>query len=206
MVHRYGQRTGCLYLLQERKPVPYNGLTIFHSQKSMTMTIAEFDHFDVEEKKKVLMNCCGSTTWVNKMIAALPAEDLVDLLEIAEEQWYACHEADWREAFSYHPQIGDIDSLKEKFSGTAQWAEGEQASVKQASEQTLEQLAEGNQVYKERFGYIFIVNATGKSADEMLHLLNQRLYNNPDVEIQIAMEEQMKITRHRLQKLFGITS
>jgi 2-oxo-4-hydroxy-4-carboxy-5-ureidoimidazoline decarboxylase len=170
------------------------------------MTIAEFDHFDVEEKKKLLLSCCGSTTWVNKMIAALPAEDLVDLLEMAEEQWYACHEADWREAFSQHPQIGDIESLKEKFSGTARWAEGEQASVKQASEQTLEQLAEGNQVYKERFGYIFIVNATGKSADEMLYLLNQRLYNNPDVEIQIAMEEQMKITKLRLEKLFGITS
>jgi 2-oxo-4-hydroxy-4-carboxy-5-ureidoimidazoline decarboxylase len=170
------------------------------------MTIAEFDHLDVEEKKKVLLTCCGSTTWVNKMIAALPAEDLVDLLEMAEEQWYACHEADWREAFSHHPQIGDIDSLKEKFSGTAQWAEGEQASVKQASEQTLEQLAEGNQVYKERFGYIFIVNATGKSADEILNLLNQRLYNNPDVEIQIAMEEQLKITKLRLEKLFGITS
>lgn len=170
------------------------------------MTIAEFDHLGVEDKKKLLQSCCGSTSWVNNMIAALPAEDLVDLLEIAEEQWYACHEADWREAFSHHPQIGDIDALKEKFAATAQWAEGEQASVKQASEQTLEQLAEGNQVYKEKFGYIFIVCATGKSADEMLQLLNQRLYNNPDVEIQIAMEEQLKITRLRIEKLFGITT
>ena len=170
------------------------------------MTIAEFDHLDVEEKKKLLLTCCGSTAWVDKVIAALPAEDLVDLLEIAEEQWYACHEADWREAFSHHPQIGDLDSLKEKFSDTAQWAAGEQASVQQASEKTLEQLAEGNQVYKERFGYIFIVCATGKSADEMLTILNQRLYNSPEVEIQIAMEEQVKITKLRLEKLFGITS
>jgi 2-oxo-4-hydroxy-4-carboxy-5-ureidoimidazoline decarboxylase len=169
------------------------------------MTIAEFDHLDVEEKKQLLHTCCGSTGWVNNMISALPAEDLVDLLEIAEEQWYACHEADWREAFSHHPKIGDIDSLKEKYASTAQWAEGEQSSVKQASEQTLEQLGEGNQVYEQRFGYIFIVCATGKSADEMLQLLNQRLYNNPEVEIQIAMEEQLKITRLRLEKLFGIT-
>lgn len=170
------------------------------------MTIAEFDHLDVEEKKKLLHACCGSTAWVNNMISALPAEDLVDLLEIAEEQWYACHEADWREAFTHHPKIGDINSLKEKFAGTAQWAEGEQSSVKQASEQTLQQLAAGNQTYEQRFGYIFIVCATGKSADEMLQLLNQRLYNNPDVEIQIAMEEQLKITKLRLEKLFGITS
>jgi 2-oxo-4-hydroxy-4-carboxy-5-ureidoimidazoline decarboxylase len=137
------------------------------------------------------------------MIAAPPAEDLVDLLEIAEEQWYACHETDWREAFSHHPKIGDINSLKEKFAETAQLAEDEPASVKQASEQTLEQLAEANEVYEKKFGYIFIVYATGKSADEMLQLINQRLYNNPEVEIQVAMEEQLKITKRRLEKIFG---
>jgi 2-oxo-4-hydroxy-4-carboxy-5-ureidoimidazoline decarboxylase len=169
------------------------------------MTIAEFDHLDIIEKKALLQSCCGSNTWVNNMLTALPAEDLVDLLEIAEEQWYLCHQSDWQEAFSHHPKIGDIETLKEKFAATAQWAEGEQASVKEASEQTLQQLAEGNQAYEQRFGYIFIVCATGKSADEMLHALQQRLYNNPEVEIQIAMEEQLKITKLRLEKLFGIT-
>ena len=168
------------------------------------MTIAEFDHLNIEEKKVLLHQCCGSSTWVNNMIAAPPAEDLVDLLEIAEEQWYACHEPDWREAFSHHPKIGDIDTLKEKFAATAQLAESEQAAVKQASEQTLQQLAAGNQAYEQRFGYIFIVCATGRSADEMLQLLNQRLYNNPEVEIQIAMEEQLKITKLRLEKLFDM--
>ncbi len=168
------------------------------------MTIAEFDHLDVEEKKALLYNCCGSTTWVNKMLPALPAEDLVDLLEIAEEQWYACHESDWREAFAQHPKIGDINSLKEKQATATAWAESEQASVKQASEETIQQLAAGNEAYEKRFGYIFIVCATGKSADEMLQILNQRLYNSPEVEIQIAMEEQLKITKLRLEKLFGI--
>jgi 2-oxo-4-hydroxy-4-carboxy-5-ureidoimidazoline decarboxylase len=163
------------------------------------MTIAEFDHLDIAEKKALLHSCCGSAAWVNNMLAAMPAEDLVDLLEIAEEQWYLCHEPDWREAFSHHPRIGDLQSLKEKF------AEGEQASVKEASEQTLQQLANGNQAYEQRFGFIFIVCATGKSADEMLQLLQQRLYNNAEVEIQIAMEEQLKITKLRLEKLFGIT-
>ena len=169
------------------------------------MTIAEFDHLGITEKKALLHSCCGSNTWINNMLTALPAEDLVDLLEIAEEQWYLCHEPDWQEAFSQHPKIGDIETLKEKFAATAQWAEGEQSSVKEASEQTLQQLANGNQAYEQRFGYIFIVCATGKSADEMLQLLQQRLYNNPEVEIQIAMEEQLKITKLRLEKLFGIT-
>jgi 2-oxo-4-hydroxy-4-carboxy-5-ureidoimidazoline decarboxylase len=166
------------------------------------MTIAEFDHLDAEQKKALLHQCCGSTNWINRILEALPAEDLVDLLEIAEEQWYACHEQDWREAFSHHPKIGDIDSLKEKFAATAHWAEGEQASVQQATEKTLQELAAGNDAYEQRFGYIFIVCATGKSADEMLQLLNLRLYNNPEVEIQIAMEEQNKITKLRLEKLF----
>lgn len=168
------------------------------------MNIAEFDHLNAEQKKALLHQCCGSTNWINRMLEALPAEDLVDLLEIAEEQWYACHEPDWREAFSHHPKIGDIDSLKEKFGSTAHLAEGEQASVQQASEKTLQELAAGNQAYEQRFGYIFIVCATGKSADEMLQLLNLRLYNNPEVEIQIAMEEQNKITKLRLEKLFEI--
>lgn len=168
------------------------------------MTIAEFDHLTVEEKKALLHSCCGSTNWVNKVIAALPAEDLVDLLEIAEEQWYACHEPDWREAFAQHPRIGDVNSLKEKLTATTSWAESEQASVKQASEQTIQQLAAGNETYEKQFGYIFIVFATGKSADEMLQMLNQRLYNSPEVEIQIAMEEQLKITKRRIEKLFGI--
>ena len=167
------------------------------------MTIAEFDHLSAEEKRPLLHQCCGSTSWVNNMLTALPAEDLVDLLEIAEEQWYACHEPDWREAFTHHPKIGNIDTLKEKFASTAHFAQGEQSSVQQASEQTLQQLAEANQTYESRFGYIFIVCATGKSADEMLQLLHLRLYNNPEVEIQIAMEEQLKITKLRLEKLFG---
>jgi 2-oxo-4-hydroxy-4-carboxy-5-ureidoimidazoline decarboxylase len=167
------------------------------------MTIAEFDHLGAEEKKTLLHQCCGSNSWVNNMLTALPAEDLVDLLEIAEEQWYACYEPDWREAFSHHPKIGDISTLKEKFASTAHLAEGEQSAVQQASEQTLQQLAEANQAYENRFGYIFIVCATGKSADEMLQLLNLRLYNNPEVEIQIAMEEQLTITKLRLEKLFG---
>ena len=169
------------------------------------MTIAEFDHMDIEEKKALLHQCCGSTTWVNKVISALPAEDLIDLQEIAEEQWYACSEQDWREAFGHHPKIGDLNSLKEKYSSTGHWAEGEQSSVKQATEQTLRALVEENQEYEKKFGYIFIVFATGKTADEMLSILKQRFYNSPETEIQIAMEEQLKITKLRLEKLFGVS-
>ncbi|WP_205510735.1 2-oxo-4-hydroxy-4-carboxy-5-ureidoimidazoline decarboxylase [Longitalea arenae] len=168
------------------------------------MTIAEFDGLDIEKKKALLHTCCGSTAWVNNVLEALPAEDLIDLFQIAEEKWYACHESDWREAFAQHPRIGDINSLKENLSAANAWAEKEQSAVKQASEQTIQELAAANEKYEQRFGYTFIVCATGKPANEMLQILNQRLYNSPEVEIQVAMEEQLKITRLRLEKLFGI--
>jgi 2-oxo-4-hydroxy-4-carboxy-5-ureidoimidazoline decarboxylase len=166
------------------------------------MTIADFDHLDKEEKKKLLFPCCGSSAWVNKMLTIPPVEDLVDLEEEAEEKWYECSEADWKEAFSHHPKIGDMSSLREKFAKD-QWAEGEQSSVKQASEEVLRSLTEGNKLYEEKFGYIFIVCATGRSAEEMLGMMTARLHNSPADEIQIAMEEQLKITKLRLEKLFN---
>jgi 2-oxo-4-hydroxy-4-carboxy-5-ureidoimidazoline decarboxylase len=135
------------------------------------------------------------------MLAFFPADDLVEILEDAEEQWYQCSERDWKEAFSHHPRIGDMDSLKKKFMPTANWAVGEQGGVKTASQDTLEALARGNRDYEMKFGYIFIVCATGKTAEEMLDLLQNRLKNDPKDEIQIAADEQNKITKIRLEKL-----
>jgi 2-oxo-4-hydroxy-4-carboxy-5-ureidoimidazoline decarboxylase len=166
------------------------------------MTIAEFDHLADDEKRSLLRQCCGSSAWIKKMLSVLPAEDLIDLFEDAEEKWYECNEADWKEAFSHHPKIGDIDSLKEKFASTANWAVEEQSSINKASEQVLQSLAEGNKSYEEKFGYIFIVCATGRSPEEMLGMLTARLHNSPEDEIKIAMEEQNKITKLRLEKLF----
>ena len=165
------------------------------------MTIADFDHLDRESKKKLLYQCCGSSAWVDKMLAAPPAEDLIDLFEDAEERWYSLTEDDWKEAFSNHPKIGDVESLRKKFASD-QFASGEQSGVVNASDQTLQALAEGNKIYEEKFGYIFIVHAAGKSAVEMLGILTARLQNKPATEIANAMDEQSKITRFRLEKLF----
>ena len=166
------------------------------------MTIAEFDNFKIEKKTELLRQCCGSTVWVNKMLTVFPVEDLVDLIEDAEEKWYECTEEDWKEAFSHHPKIGDVDSIKKKFASTAEWATGEQCGVNDAAEKTLQELADGNKAYEEKFGYIFIVSATGKSAEEILSLLQSRLPNSPEEEIKIAVEEQGIITKIRLEKLF----
>jgi 2-oxo-4-hydroxy-4-carboxy-5-ureidoimidazoline decarboxylase len=101
-----------------------------------------------------LSKCCGSSAWLSKMLVFFPADDLVELLEDAEEQWYKCNEEDWKEAFEHHPKIGDIESLKKKFSSTAQWASDEQSAVSHASQKTIEALAETNRLYEEKFGYI----------------------------------------------------
>jgi len=135
------------------------------------------------------------------MLPFFPADDLVELLEDAEEQWFKCSEEDWKRAFAQHPKIGDIDSLKKKFASTAAWASGEQSGVNAASQNTIEALAEANKKYEDKFGYIFIVCATGKSAEEMLEILLSRLPNDPEEEIEIAADEQNKITKLRLEKL-----
>jgi 2-oxo-4-hydroxy-4-carboxy-5-ureidoimidazoline decarboxylase len=167
-----------------------------------TMTIAQFDHLPLDRKRELLFQCCGSTGWVNKMIPVFPVEDLVDLLECAEEKWYECSEEDWLEAFEHHPKIGDINSLKERFANTKEWAEGEQAAVKQTSKEVLKELSEYNKTYEEKFGFIFIICATGRSAEEMLVFLKERLHNSKAEEIAIAAREQLKIFQLRLEKLF----
>jgi len=166
------------------------------------MTIADFDHLPIEQKRELLQRCCGSKAWIDKMIAAPPLENLVDLEETAEEKWWECSEKDWLEAFEHHPKIGDINSLKEKYSNTVAWASNEQSGVGSASDEILSALARGNDDYEQKFGHIFIVCATGKSAGEMLEILQSRLPNDRKDEIKIAADEQLKITKLRLEKLF----
>jgi len=167
------------------------------------MTIAQFDHLTEAEKREQLFKCCGSTHWVDLMLTVFPVEGLVNLLQYADEKWLLCGEQDWLEAFTHHPKIGNKSSLKEKFATTASWASNEQSGVSSASDDVIDALAKGNDDYFDKFGFIFIVCATGKSAQEMLDLLVARLPNDWDTEIQIAAEEQAKITAIRLNKLFA---
>jgi 2-oxo-4-hydroxy-4-carboxy-5-ureidoimidazoline decarboxylase len=165
------------------------------------MTLHELNTLPRQQLSDVLLKCCGSHAWVNKMLPFFPAEDLVEILEDAEEQWFLCSEADWKEAFAHHPRIGDLDSLQKKFASTAEWASGEQSGVRSVSQEMLAALAEANKKYEEKFGYIFIVCAAGKSAGEMLTLLETRMQNSLEVEIEMAADEQNKITKLRIEKL-----
>ena len=121
------------------------------------------------------------------------------MLTAAREEWFALSPDDWVEAFSHHPRIGDRDALRRKFAATRALSEREQSGVGGASEEVLAALLEGNREYEARFGYIFIVCATGKTAAEMLALLRARLENDPQTEIRIAAEEHAKICDLRLR-------
>ena len=132
------------------------------------------------------------------MLGRRPFLNREALLAAARGEWFALSPADWREAFTHHPRIGDRASLRWRFAATRHLSEKEQAGVAGATEDVLAALAEANAAYESKFGYIFIVCATGRSAAEMLAMLTTRLGNDADTEIRIAAEEHARITELRL--------
>lgn len=151
----------------------------------------------------LLGQCCGSSRWIAGMVARRPFQSRNAVLLAADEIWRALGPADWREAFSHHPRIGERKSALSQSARATAWAAGEQSGVGRADDDVLSALATANREYEQRFGFIYIVFATGKSAEEMLLLARERLRNDPEVELRVAAEEQRKITRLRLEKLLG---
>jgi 2-oxo-4-hydroxy-4-carboxy-5-ureidoimidazoline decarboxylase len=158
----------------------------------------ELDAAPPEAARELLSRACGSTRWVDRMMERRPFGSDARLLRAARIEWFGLTEADWLEAFSHHPQIGDRASLAARFPATHDLSAKEQAGVGRAGDDVLSALAEGNATYLDRFGFIFIVCATGKTAEEMLAVLRERLKNNRATELRIAAEEQAKITALRL--------
>lgn len=155
------------------------------------------------EARALLVRCCGSSRWVDAMVKARPFKDEAALLAKADAAWGQTGPDDWREAITHHPRIGDVSRLRERFASTASWSAQEQGGMDSAAEDVIQGLAEGNRAYEERFGFGFLVCATGKSAAQMLELLRARLPNTREAELQVAAGEQAKITRLRLHKLLG---
>ena len=148
-----------------------------------------------------LLKCCGSSSWARQIAVLRPYSNVEELMTAAERIWWSLGEQDWLEAFSAHPKIGGRQAQRQQDAQARDWSEEEQAGARGIDEATLDELAEANRAYEEKFGYIFIVCATGKTAVEMLALLRARLVNDPAVELRNAADEQRKITRLRLEKL-----
>lgn len=164
--------------------------------------LTELNEASLAETVTAFRQCCSSANWAQKMADARPFRDLNELLLKADEAWWSLDHDDWLEAFSAHPKIGEKKVVGAS-SGSSRWALEEQSGASQAPQTVQDALMKANLAYEKRFGYIFIVCATGKSAEEMLDLLQERLNNEQDAEIRIAAEEQRRITRIRLNKLLG---
>lgn len=167
----------------------------------LNYSLSELNVLPAEGASIAFSNCCTSHAWIDGMVAARPFISLEQCHEVALSIWAGLSEQDFLQAFEGHPKIGDVTSLREKYAHTKKLASGEQSSVNDASEGIIQALSEGNTAYDKKNGFIFIVCATGKSAVEMLQLLNQRLPNERAKELINAAAEQAKITAIRINKL-----
>jgi 2-oxo-4-hydroxy-4-carboxy-5-ureidoimidazoline decarboxylase len=162
-------------------------------------TLADWNKLDQASAVASILPCCGSARWARELVETRPINTETELLERSDVIWKALSPDDWDEAFRSHPRIGE----RRTATATAQsveWSSSEQSSMARSSTEIRAALEQGNQLYEQRFGRIYIVCATGKSAEEMLADLQRRLHNKVETELQEAAEQQRQITRLRLRK------
>lgn len=168
------------------------------------MKLSELNQLTNADAIAQFRQCCTAERWCESMATKRPFSTLAELKASADRCWATMTEKDWMQAFEGHPKIGDVSSLKAKYANTKALASGEQSGAAVANEETLLALKQGNDDYVEKFGFIFIVCATGKSAEEMLALLQARLPNDRETELRNAAEEQRKILQIRIDKLITL--
>ena len=169
----------------------------------MSPRLYDLNSLDADEAEAEFLKCCGSSRWASEMAAERPYSGVDLLLESAAGIWWSLDPADWLEAFHSHPRIGERKAARQVSAESRAWSTQEQAGVEHSAEETVRSLSELNRAYEEKFGYIFIVCATGKSAEEMLAILRARIENSPEEELRHAAAEQAKITELRLRKLLA---
>jgi len=165
--------------------------------------LSSFNLLAHEAAVNELAKCCSAKRWTEKVAARRPFATTSELCTTADEVWWSLQPDDWLEAFRGHPKIGEQRAAQHAAAQAQQWSTQEQSGVAGSDNETTTQLAKLNREYEEKFGYIFIVCATGKSAQEMLAILGERLDNDAATELPIAAGEQAKITQLRLAKLLS---
>jgi 2-oxo-4-hydroxy-4-carboxy-5-ureidoimidazoline decarboxylase len=156
------------------------------------LTLGDLNALSDEDARNAFTSCCGSTRWVTLMVNARPFDSIDEMIEAADDAWAKTGPTDWLEAFSHHPRIGERGSGREA---------AEQAGAQSAPLTVKEQISDINNAYEKKFGHIYIVCAAGKSGEEMLEIAKARMRNEPQDELEVAAEEQRKITEIRLRKL-----
>src|ERR1700737_1825984 len=158
----------------------------------MNQSIERLNDLRAAEATAEFLKCCGSTRWARAMADARPFASEEELIAKADDISSSLKDEDWLEAFRAHPKIGGKKAAAPQSPQAQNWSAQEQSGVGAASADTIFQLAERNREYEDRFGFIFIVCASGKSSDEMLASLISRIDNDPRTELRIASEEQRK--------------
>ena len=170
----------------------------------MNQSVNRLNELSANDAEAEFLKCCGSRRFASAMTAARPFANVDELLTKADSIWWSLSSEDWLEAFRAHPKIGEKKAAAAQAAQSEealQWSAQEQSGIRNARADTMTALAAGNREYEQRFGFIFIVCATGKSSEEMLAILQARLQNDAETEIAVAAEEQSKIMRLRLEKL-----
>jgi len=163
--------------------------------------LERFNRLSKQKAAKALLDCCASDKWAQQVRQRRPFSDRASFFVAADKIWSELPQEDWLQAFRHHPAIG-AKKAKSKQSATAsRWSAKEQSTAQSAPPGVLEALAEENKAYAKKYGYVFLICATGKTSEDILKALRQRMSNEPEVELRIAAEEQRKITRLRLEKL-----
>ena len=160
----------------------------------MSHDLAWLNALPADEAEREFLKCCGSRQWAREMTSNRPYDNLHVLIAQTDKTWWSLQPSDWLEAFHSHPKIGEKKASSE-------WSRQEQSGVANASREAIEELSALNRAYEQKFGFIFIICATGKTSEEMLSALRERLEHETAVELSIAAAEQNKITELRLKKL-----
>ena len=167
----------------------------------MTVSLEQINAIPAAACAELFAACCGSSRWVSGLVARRPFASLEELRRIGDEIWWSLNVDDWREAFTHHPRIGGTQSASPQSERASSWSAGEQAAVTTAAAAARTELAAINDEYEEKFGFIYIVCAAGRSANELLEIARRRLTNDRDTELRVAADEQRQITNLRLGKL-----
>jgi OHCU decarboxylase len=170
------------------------------SRSRSSDVLSRWNRLSPELAAEQILPCCGSSTWARELASRRPFPDEAALFAASDEIWRGLKESDWLEAFAKHPRIGESKAAQAASPQSASWSAEEQNNVGSAAESVRQALADANREYERHFGRVFIVCATGKSAEEMLDILGRRIENDNDTELHAAAEEQRKITNLRLRK------
>jgi OHCU decarboxylase len=165
----------------------------------MNATLAAWNAAGAADALEAMMACCGARRWAAAMVALRPIASVAELSAAADREWSKMEEADWMQAFACHPRIGERKAAHAPAKSAA-WSRQEQSSTNIAEERVLAELVDGNALYEQRYGFTYIVCATGKSAEEMLAILKRRLASDRAAELLEAAEQQRQITQIRLGK------